>query len=118
MSEATDVPEQPWFEEYEQFGVPKTLEPYPDEPVHHFLYKTAEEHPDQGIVQFGEQYTYPDLAEQVDSLATALRDRGSRRGVLSRPFCRRPSSSSSRRTPSLGPVGSTFRTTSSTLRRT
>lgn len=74
------MPEQPWFQEYEQFGVPKTLEPYPDEPVHHFLYKTAEEHPDQGIVQFGEKYTYPEIADEVDRLATALRDRGVEKG--------------------------------------
>jgi len=80
MSDATEIPEKPWFAEYEQFGVPKTLEPYPDQPVHQFIYEAAEEHPEQGLVQLGQKHTYPELADQVDRLATALRDRGVEKG--------------------------------------
>ncbi|MFB6179010.1 MAG: AMP-binding protein [Halorientalis sp.] len=80
MSDASESSEKPWFKEYEQFGVPKTLEPYPDKPVHQVLYETAEDHPDQGIVQFGQKYTYPEIVDHVDRLATALRDRGVEKG--------------------------------------
>ncbi len=80
MSDASEIPEQPWFKEYEQFGVPKTLEPYPDEPVHQFLYETAEEHPDQGVVQLGEKHPYTEVVDHVDRLATALRERGVEKG--------------------------------------
>ncbi len=70
----------PWFSEYEQFGIPETLEPYPDEPAHAFLYETADAHPEQGIVQLGTKLTYPELVEHVDTLATALRERGVEKG--------------------------------------
>ncbi|MFB6082662.1 MAG: AMP-binding protein [Halorientalis sp.] len=80
MSDSTAMPEKPWFAEYEQFGVPESLEPYPDQPVHRFLYDSADEYPEQGLVQLGQKYTYPELTEQVDRLATALRDRGVEKG--------------------------------------
>jgi len=80
MSDASEVPEKSWFAEYDQFGVPETLGPYPDDPVHSFLYNAAEENPEQGIVQLGEEYTYDELADDVDRLATALRDRGVDKG--------------------------------------
>ena len=80
MSETRETPERPWFREYEQFGVPETLEPYPDKPVHGFLYDAAEENPEQGIVQLGQKHTYPELTDQVDRLATALRERGVEKG--------------------------------------
>lgn len=70
----------PWFDEYDQFGIPETLEPYPDDPVHSFLYETADAHPDQGIVQLGTKLTYPELVEDVETLATALRERGVEKG--------------------------------------
>ncbi|QSW99864.1 AMP-binding protein [Haloterrigena alkaliphila] len=69
-----------WSTEYERFGIPESLEPYPDEPVHHFLYDAAEDHPEQGIVQLGRRFTYPELREDVDRLATALRERGVEKG--------------------------------------
>lgn len=80
MSDTTEIPDRPWFAEYEQFGVPKTLKPYPDQPVHQFLYGAADANPDQGIVQLGEKYTYPELVEDVERLATALRERGVQQG--------------------------------------
>ena len=69
-----------WSTEYERFGIPESLEPYPDEPVHHFLYDAAEDHPEQGIVQLGRRFTYPELRGDVDRLATALRERGVEKG--------------------------------------
>jgi long-chain acyl-CoA synthetase len=70
----------PWFDEYEQFGIPESLEPYPDEPAHSFLYESAEAHPEQGLVQLGAKVTYPDLAAHVDTLASALAERGIGKG--------------------------------------
>jgi long-chain acyl-CoA synthetase len=70
----------PWFSEYEQFGIPESLEPYPDEPAHSFLYESAEAHPEQGLVQLGAKVTYPDLVADVDKLASALRERGVGKG--------------------------------------
>ena len=70
----------PWFDEYAQFGIPETLEPYPDEPAHSFLYESADAHPEQGLAQLGRKLTYPELAEAVDRLASALADRGVGKG--------------------------------------
>lgn len=72
--------DEPWFEEYERFGIQETLRPYPDEPVHSLLYEAAEAHPNQGVVQGGRKYTYPELVDHVDRLATALRERGVAKG--------------------------------------
>ncbi|RBI59167.1 AMP-dependent synthetase [halophilic archaeon] len=69
-----------WSDEYEQFGIPDTLEPYPDEPVHRFLYEAADEHPEQGVVQFGRKFTYPEIVDEVERLATALREKGVTKG--------------------------------------
>ncbi|WP_247008396.1 AMP-binding protein [Halorientalis litorea] len=80
MSDVSEIPDKPWFREYDSFGVPETLEPYPDQPVHQFLYDAAESYPDQGLVQLGQKYEYPELADHVDSLATALRERGVEKG--------------------------------------
>ena len=70
----------PWFREYEQFGIPETLEPYPEGPAHDFLYEAADAHPEQGIVQLDKKVTYPELVEDVDTLATALAARGVGKG--------------------------------------
>ncbi|MFB6143480.1 MAG: AMP-binding protein, partial [Halorientalis sp.] len=80
MSDASETAEKPWFAEYESFGVPETLEPYPDQPVHQFLLDTAEAHPEQGLVQQGRKFTYPEVVEDVERLATALRERGVEKG--------------------------------------
>lgn len=79
MSE-TDALEHPWYAEYEEFGIPRSLEPYPDEPVHDLLYTAAEEYPEQGLVQFSEKYPYPDVLDHVERLATALNERGIGKG--------------------------------------
>lgn len=69
-----------WSTAYERFGIPETLEPYPDEPVHRFLENAAADYPEQGIVQYGERYTYPEVLADVERLATALRERGVEKG--------------------------------------
>lgn len=79
MSE-TDTLEHPWYAEYEEFGIPRSLEPYPDEPVHELLQIAAEEYPEQGLVQLGEKYPYPDVLDHVERLATALCERGVGKG--------------------------------------
>ncbi|WP_226039135.1 AMP-binding protein [Natrinema sp. DC36] len=69
-----------WSTAYERFGIPETLEPYPDEPVHRFLENAAADYPEQGIVQYGERYTYPEVLADVERLAMALRERGVEKG--------------------------------------
>ncbi|MFQ3319297.1 MAG: long-chain acyl-CoA synthetase [Natronomonas sp.] len=68
--------ERPWFREYEAFGIEETLGPYPDQPVHQFLYDAAEEYPEQGVVQGDRTITYPELRADVEALAAALQERG------------------------------------------
>ena len=75
-----DDPDRPWLREYEVFDIPETLEPYPDEPVHQFLYDAAEEHPEGGFHQLGGSVTYPELLADAERLATALRERGVGKG--------------------------------------
>jgi long-chain acyl-CoA synthetase len=69
-----------WAAAYDRFGIPETLEPYPDQPVHRFLEDAAREYPEQGLVQFGERYRYPEVLADVERLATALRERGVEKG--------------------------------------
>jgi long-chain acyl-CoA synthetase len=76
----TDSLEQPWHKEYEEFGISRSLEPYPDEPVHDLLYTAAEDYPEQGLVQLTEKYPYPDVLDHVERLATALSERGVEKG--------------------------------------
>ncbi|RRJ32036.1 AMP-binding protein [Halocatena pleomorpha] len=76
----TDAAQCPWYEEYEEFGIPRSLEPYPDEPAHDLLYTAANEYPDQGLVQLGEKYTYPTVLDHTERLATALAERGIGKG--------------------------------------
>ena len=70
----------PWAEEYQTFGVPDTLEPYPAEPVHSLLDDSAAEYPDQLIAQQGVELTYEEVADLTDRLASALRERGVGKG--------------------------------------
>lgn len=70
----------PWFEEYEEFGVPETLEPYPEKPVHSLLDEAVSEFPDMKIVQPGAEMKYKKTKEHSERLATALRKRGIEKG--------------------------------------
>jgi long-chain acyl-CoA synthetase len=62
----------PWFKEYETVGIPRTLEPYPNEPAHFFLDQAAEKRPRLGCVQLGLEITYPELRDHANRLANAL----------------------------------------------
>ena len=72
--------EYPWFEEYKVCGIPKTLEPYPDEPTHFFLDRAAEKFPKMGCVQLGLEISYPELKEHAERLANALAAMGVEKG--------------------------------------
>lgn len=70
----------PWLSEYAIHGVPRTLKPYPDLPVHDILYRAAKKYPRMGFVQFDYKMTYPETRENVDRLATAFYNLGLRKG--------------------------------------
>lgn len=71
---------KPWFQEYREFGIPETLEPYPDEPLHSLLDESAENHPEMGLVQPGVEMKYPGVKDKVDRFATALSRMGVTKG--------------------------------------
>jgi len=70
----------PWFKEYEIVGIPKTLQPYPNEPTHYFLDQAAEKRPRLGCVQMGLEITYPELKNHADRFANALAGMGVEKG--------------------------------------
>ncbi len=70
----------PWFKEYEEFGIPESLEPYPEKPVHSFLDEAADKYGDMGVVQPGVEMKYPEVKEHADRLATVLKKRGVEKG--------------------------------------
>ena len=70
----------PWFKEYEIVGIPKTLQPYPNEPTHYFLDQAAEKRPRLGCVQMGLEITYPELKDHADRFANALAGMGVEKG--------------------------------------
>jgi long-chain acyl-CoA synthetase len=72
---------KPWFREYREFGIPESLRPYPDTPVHEIIEEAATDYPDAGFVQRGRTVTYPELHDHVERLATALRERGVEKGT-------------------------------------
>jgi uncharacterized protein (DUF2249 family) len=76
FSDYPDDPEWPWLTEYAALGIPETVEPYPDVPLHRFLYDAAEESPENGLIQRGATVTYPEVLEHAERLATALAERG------------------------------------------
>ncbi|OHD67652.1 MAG: AMP-dependent synthetase [Spirochaetes bacterium RBG_16_49_21] len=70
----------PWHREYKITGIPKSLEPYPDKPVHDILYEAAKKYKKNGLIQFNFKMTYPEVKERVDRLAAALCNLGLRKG--------------------------------------
>jgi acyl-CoA synthetase (AMP-forming)/AMP-acid ligase II len=70
----------PWFKEYEIVGIPRTLQPYPNEPTHYFLDQAAEKRPRLGCVQMGLEITYPELKDHADRFANALAGMGVEKG--------------------------------------
>jgi long-chain acyl-CoA synthetase len=72
--------ENPWLKEYDIIGIPRTLEPYPNEPTHYFLDQAALDAPRLGCVQMGLETKYPELKEHADRLANGLASMGIEKG--------------------------------------
>ncbi len=70
----------PWTKEYRITGVPETLRPYPERPVHDILYEAAKKFRKNGLIQFDKMMTYPEVREKVDRFATALVRLGLKKG--------------------------------------
>ena len=65
----------PRHAEYEDFGIEQSLKPYPEQPVHQFFTDAADFHPEQGIVQHDQHFSYEQLQNDVTALAAALQER-------------------------------------------
>jgi len=67
----------PWFGEYRVLGIPETLTPYPEEPVHSLLYQAARDIPTQPharpIDTSCSATRYPTAARHSDGLRAFLR---------------------------------------------
>jgi acyl-CoA synthetase (AMP-forming)/AMP-acid ligase II len=70
----------PWFKEYKVCGIPRTLEPYPDQPTHSFLDQAASKFPRLGCYQLGLELPFPEVKEHADRLANALAGMGVEKG--------------------------------------
>ena len=71
--------DHPWLDHYDP-PVPKTLE-YPEEPLYHFLEKSAEKYPDQPCTIFkGAKISYREMNELTDRLAAGLAELGIKKG--------------------------------------
>ncbi|NJL92554.1 MAG: long-chain fatty acid--CoA ligase [Anaerolineae bacterium] len=81
--------ERPWIKRYDE-GVPATLQPYPDHPVHEFLVQGALSHPDHvmtvtsaklpALGRHTREVTYREINDLSDALATALVKLGLQKG--------------------------------------
>ncbi len=72
--------EYPWLGEYKACGIPRTLEPYPEEPTHFLLDRSAERYPRMGCVQLELELSYREVKEHADRLAYALSELGVDKG--------------------------------------
>jgi acyl-CoA synthetase (AMP-forming)/AMP-acid ligase II len=72
--------EYPWFKEFKVCGIPRSLEPYPDEPTHFLLDEAARKSPKMGCVQLGMELTYPEIKDHSDRLAGAMAAMGIQKG--------------------------------------
>jgi long-chain acyl-CoA synthetase len=81
--------DRPWLKKYDQ-GVPDSLKPYPEIPLHQFLVESARHSPTSTALVtnlhlpiFGrvdQMLNYADLDRQSDALAAALVDKGLKKG--------------------------------------
>ena len=72
--------DKPWLKLYDE-GVPPSLEPYPDQPLHEFLEQSARDYPDRPALIFRNNIlTYRQLNDLTDQLAAALADLGVEKG--------------------------------------
>lgn len=71
---------RPWIKNYDA-GVPHTLAPYPDYPIHHFLEESARKRPDGPCTIFqGAVVTYRQMNEITDQIAAGLAGLGVKKG--------------------------------------
>ncbi len=78
---------KPWVKQYDP-GVPDSLKPYPEHPLHTFLEQTAAKYPDKVAIAFKPAHqgfaksslTYAQVNALSDRLAAALADLGVRKG--------------------------------------
>jgi long-chain acyl-CoA synthetase len=85
----TTLAERPWTKHYDSF-VPKSLEPYPQFPLHDFLRQAARDNPTSValiasahlpvVKRVGNEVTYAELDSQSDALAAALVEMGLKKG--------------------------------------
>ncbi len=79
--------DQPWLKHYDK-GVPASLKPYPQHPLHTFLEQTAARYPDKVAIHFKPAHqgfaksalTYAQVNDLSDRLAAALADMGVKKG--------------------------------------
>jgi len=81
--------DKPWVKHYDK-GIPASLAPYPDHPIHHFLEQNARERPNAPAIitslhlpLFGRKHatlSYGELNEQSDRLAAGLAALGVKKG--------------------------------------
>ncbi|MBN2284109.1 MAG: AMP-binding protein [Deltaproteobacteria bacterium] len=72
---------KPWLNFYKKLGIPETMEPYPEIPLHQLLDDTAREHPDStAIIYMDGEITFGRLKKETEKLAAALAGLGVRKG--------------------------------------
>ncbi len=72
--------DKPWLKLYDE-GVPDSLRPYPEHPLHEFLEQSARTYPERPAVIFkNHSLTYRQLNDLSDRLAAALADLGIEKG--------------------------------------
>jgi len=70
----------PWLSHYDE-GVPRTLRPYPERTLLDYIAEGAREHPDLPALLFkGFRVTYGELEKLSDAFASALGERGVKKG--------------------------------------
>ena len=74
------IKEKPWLDEYEIFGIPRTLKPYPEKPVFWLLDEAARKYKKMGLVQLGLEMRYPEVKDKAERLANALASMGVKKG--------------------------------------
>jgi len=74
----TDNP--PWIKTYNEFGIPKTCCPYPELPVNAMLEKTSKQYPTNGLIQFNNKITYPQVNDHANRMANFFLSMGLKKG--------------------------------------
>ena len=70
------IKEKPWLDEYQVFGISRTLKPYPEKPVFWLLDEAARKYKKMGVVQLGLEMRYPEVKDKAERLANALASMG------------------------------------------